>query len=137
MGVFSTTMLEAQNYQIPSPERVDILIQRKKTCTNELNLAEDELKTMEEDPDSYSLSEYLEVKKLVDELKKCVASFNEELEKLRKDYPGWFNNPSAVANGKKKGDHITPRQVEIDYDALHRKILAVIARYGALDKPKH
>ena len=134
--ILSSIDITAQS-QYPSPELVDTLLKELDSCKKNLKTYEEAITYADANPDEYTLAEYRRYKRMAVELELCIQSLRDRLDKLRKDHPDWFNNPSAVANGKKKGDHITPKQVEIDYDALYKKIHVAIKRFGQLEEPEH
>ena len=110
-------MLKAQTYQYPSPERVEALLEEIQECKALLQEAEESLKAMKANPESVTLKEYLDANKLLKTSEKCVANRRKELDKLREEYPGWFNGTGTVSSSK--------RNKQINGEALEKNWLQV------------
>ncbi len=134
--LFITDQAYTQVYQFPSQERVTTLLDQIDSCKSIMAETEALIKTMEADPESYSLAEYNSAKKLIDRAKACIYANRKELESIRKEYPGWFNEPS-VSMPLGKGETITPRQLEHGLSEIEAKIKLIISRMEAISKPNH
>ena len=93
--ILSAPMM-AQGYPSPSRQLVQTLLEQLDECKKDLTQAEKEIGIMENNPGQYSLETYLFNKKFIKELKACIKSSRNQLETLRKDYPGWFKQSKRL-----------------------------------------
>lgn len=130
--------LIAQNYTPPSRELVERLLNELENCKNIQKEAQKDLETLEANASSYTLADYMQVKNLINRAQSCINSRRTELDELRKDYPGWFNNPGvAITIGVHGMRSITPRQLQNKFDAIAAKINAALARFEKLPRPEN
>ncbi len=122
----------AQGYSSPSREQIEIFLLELENCKAFLTDSENLIKTMEADPESYTLAVYNAAKSQVETSKICVNARRAELDELRKDYPGWFNNPNATLP-LSKGHSITPRKLKLSIEDIQEKINTIIKRFEALN----
>ena len=125
--------LQAQ-YQYPSQERMQELLDQLEYCKQELKATQLEIKNMEENASEYTLAEYQESKMLVDRIKTCIAASRAELDNIRKEYPGWFNAKNAVLPYDRHQE-MTPISLEERLGELDKKIEEILNRFNDLDKP--
>jgi len=115
---FFTGIVYAQTYQYPSPERVETLLEEIKGCKALLEEAESSLKVMNADPESVTLKEYLDTQKLLKVAESCITKRRKELDKLREEYPGWFNGTGTVSSLKRnkeiEGEDVEKNWIRID-----------------------
>ncbi len=123
----------AQN-QIPSEERVEELLQQIDNCKSLVTQTENNIKKMEDNPGSYTLAEYNAAKEFLDRVKTCLNTSRGELDSIRKEYPGWFNSPSATMP-LGRGKEVTPRSLEEELSAIGKKIKAALKALDAIDEP--
>ncbi len=121
-------------YQIPSQERVETLLEQIDNCKRITTETEQLIETMEANPESYSLKDYNSAKELLERAKSCINISRGELDSLRKKFPGWFNSPNATMQ-LGRGNEITPRQLEKKVNDLDAKIRAVLERFNSIDNP--
>lgn len=123
-------------YQIPSQERVQELLNQIENCKNQIDKTEKNIATMEAQAASYTLAQYNNGKALLERIKFCLNMSRAELANLKKEYPGWFNDPDAIIN-LGKGIEIKPHDLQKKLNEIERKIKKVIDRMEALEKPKN
>ncbi|MEL6811332.1 MAG: hypothetical protein AAFP76_08370 [Bacteroidota bacterium] len=128
----------AQGYQVPSRELVETLLTQLEKCKANLANAEKGLIEMKKNPGEYSLETYLWVENNAKEARECITQRREELDRLRKDYPGWFNSPTAFTDIKLKYPEIhSPRELAELLDGIELKITKVLAEWKKLPRPEH
>jgi len=128
----------SQTYVSPSRELVQQLLNEIDKCKKDLANAEKGMAVMKKNPSEYSLETYLWVENLAKEAKECIAYNRKELDKLRDDYPGWFNSPSALAELNIRHPLFrTMQEVMADLNDMQAKIDAILARFKEFQKPEH
>jgi len=137
---FSTLLVTpsiAQGYQVPSRELVENLLKQLDECKKDLAQAEKEIGIMENNPGQYSLDTYLFNKKFIKELKDCINYSRGKLDTLRKDYPGWFNSPSAFSDIRLTWPKIhSPQEIAEVVARIERAVNDVRARFDKLQIPE-
>ena len=128
--------ITAQGYQSPSRELVESYLDQINSCKDFLNELEADIADMEKNAQQVTLAQYNEAKALHSRAKTCLAATRAKLDELRKDYPGWFNNPGAVLN-LSKGNHVTPKGLNKGLEAVTAKIRKLLDRLEAIEKPSH
>ncbi|MEW4925769.1 hypothetical protein [Algibacter sp. 2305UL17-15] len=136
LSLVFTLQTIAQTYTPPSRERVETLLEQIEECKEHIAVTESAIKAMEKDPTSYTLADYVAAEKYLRLSKKCVEVRRKELDSLRKEYPGWFNSPSATVTIK-KGRHISPKELEDIMERVQKQINKVLKAFGSVDKPQH
>lgn len=127
----------AQGYQSPSRQLVQTLLERLDECKKDLTQAEKEIGIMENNPGEYSLETYLFNKKFIKELKACIKWNRDQLETLRKDYPGWFNSSSAFADIRVSWPRIhSPVDMDTIIERMETALAQAVTRFEVLDEPK-
>jgi len=127
----------AQGYQVPTRELVESLLKQLDECKKDLAQAEKEIGIMENNPGQYSLETYLFTKKYIKELKGCVKYSRGKLDTLRKDYPGWFNSPSAFSDIRMHWPRInTPKEIEEALARIDALVAKAVAQFELLEEPK-
>ncbi len=121
-------------YQIPSQERVEILLEQIDNCKRIATETEQLIKTIEANPEAHSLKDYNSAKELLERTKRCINIYRGELNSLRKKFPGWFNSPNATMQ-LGRGNEITPRQLEKKVNEVEAKIRVLLERLDNIDEP--
>lgn len=133
----TTATISAQTYPIPSRELVQNLLEELDECKKNLERSENEIGIMENNPGQYSLELYLSTKAFIKELKACVKSNRAQLDLLRKDYPGWFNSPSAFADIRMSWPKIhSPQEIADALARVEARMERVFARFEILQVPE-
>ncbi|MDC8004924.1 hypothetical protein POV27_12755 [Aureisphaera galaxeae] len=129
----------AQGYTPPSRDRVEALLERADDCKKNIEKEEENLKMMEADPESVTLAQYNATKQAIAAYKKCLNVVRKELDSLRKDYPGWFNSPSATleVTVHRQIIIITPLIILAMLTDMEGVMKAIQARFGAIPEPGH
>ncbi|MEM7086171.1 MAG: hypothetical protein AAF489_08325 [Bacteroidota bacterium] len=136
--VMGFSEITAQTYVSPSRELVEQLLNRLETCKASLANANKGIAAMKKNPQDYSLETYLWVENLAKEADKCIADLRKQLDKLRKDYPGWFNSPSAFADINLRPPTLrSPLEMEDALAKIERKIHNALAQFKEFQKPEH
>ena len=136
-STFSVLPSMAQGYQVPSRELVESLLKQLDECKKDLAQAEKEIGIMENNPGQYSLDTYLFTKKYIKELKDCMKYSRGKLDTLRKDYPGWFNSPSAFGDIRLHWPKVnTPKEIAEALDRIDALVAKAVAQFDLLDEPK-
>lgn len=136
-STFSVLPSMAQGYQVPSRELVESLLKQLDECKKDLAQAEKEIGIMENNPGQYSLDTYLFTKKYIKELKDCMKYSRGKLDTLRKDYPGWFNSPSAFGDIRLHWPKVnTPKEIAEVLDRIDAQVAKAVAQFNLLDEPK-
>ena len=79
---------------------------------------------------------YLSTKAIIKELKACIKSNRAQLDLLRKDYPEWFNSPSAFADIRMSWPEMhSPHDIAGALERLEATMERVLARYESLQVP--
>ena len=133
--LFSLNMT-AQTYTPPNQNDVETLIDDIERCKSNIEKAEQQMEKLEADPGNYTYATYKNLQDAINENKKCVAAARKELEKLRKDYPGWFNSPSATVPNRQY-NWVTPRELQELLDEVERKMDELLSGFGDLIEPEH
>ncbi len=132
----SIHQIQAQNnFPFPSKERVETLLEIINNCKNGLEQFNEALELIENNPEDYSYADYQNAKGLKKLAEECIANSRKELDALRKDYPGWFNNP-GVMMPLSKGHQVNPRQLDDLLDELANKIAKLLNRFKVIKEPK-
>ncbi|WP_296385744.1 hypothetical protein [Winogradskyella sp.] len=126
----------AQGYTPPSRELIETLLEELEDCKANLTKAENKIKKMEANSASYTLAQYNHTKNAVEISELCIKARRDELDALRKDYPGWFNSPNAILS-LNRSRSITPRELVLAIETIEEKIAAAIKRAEALLEPKN
>jgi len=127
----------AQGYESPSRELVETLLEQLDECKRELTEAENGISLMEKSPGEYTLATYLATKDFIKKLKNCIKSSRSRLERIRKDYPGWFNSPSAFSDIRLSWPKInSPKEMEEALARMRVLMAQVIAQYEILEEPE-
>lgn len=127
----------AQGYQVPSRELVESLLEQLDECKKDLAQTEKEIGIMENNPGQYSLETYLFTKKYIKELKACMKFSRNQLDTLRKDYPGWFNSPSAFGDIRLNWPRInTPKEIEEALERMNELVAKALAKFEKLQEPE-
>ena len=127
----------AQGYQVPSRELVESLLEQLDECKKDLAQAEKEIGIMENNPGQYSLDTYLFTKKYIKELNDCMKYCRGKLDTLRKDYPGWFNSPSAFGDIRLHWPKInSPKEIEEALARMDELVAKALARFEKIQKPE-
>ena len=133
-----TSELFAQNYTPPSRQMVERLLNELERCKNIQKEAQKDLETMEANANNYTLADYMEVKNLISRAQSCINSRRAELDELRKEYPGWFNNPGVAITIDVHGMRsITARALQNKLASVEAKIDAILARFEKMPKPEN
>jgi hypothetical protein len=133
-----TSEVIAQGYESPSRERVETLLEQLEDCKDTQKELENNVINMELDPESVTLKEYNEAQRYANNAKACANILREKLDALRKDYPGWFNDPNATISVKKPvRKNITPREMQKYIDQVNESLETVLARLQALKPYGH
>lgn len=133
-----TSELISQNYTPPSRELVEQLLEELERCKDIQKEAQKDLENMEANANDYTLADYMQVRNLINRAQTCINSRRATLEELRKDYPGWFNNPGVAITIDVHGMRsITARQLQSMLESVENKIAAVLARFEKLPKPEN
>lgn len=137
---FSTLLVMptwAQGYQVPSRELVESLLKQLDECKKDLAQAQKEIGIMENNPGQYTLDTYLLNKKFIKELKGCMKYCRGKLDTLRKDYPGWFNSPSAFADIRLQWPNMhTPKEIAAALDRMDALLAKAVAQFELLEEPE-
>lgn len=115
--MFFLAPLSAQGYTPPSQELVEQLLQQINDCKKEAEALREFLKT---DLGIDAFLKYDEFKKnryRLEEVEECIRKTREQLDKLRKDYPGWFNAPNATVTVHDR-DQIAAKDLEKKLEEL-------------------
>ncbi len=135
---FFSSELIAQNYTPPSRELVENLLNELERCKDIQKEAQKDLENMEANANDYTLAEYKAVENLISRAQSCINSRRAQLDELRKEYPGWFNNPSAsITIGVHGMRSINARQLQNRFAAIEAKIADVLARFEKLERPEN
>ncbi len=135
--LFSSELI-AQNYTPPSRQLVERLLNELETCKNIQKEAQKDLENMEANANDYTLAEYKAVENLISRAQSCINSRRAELDELRKEYPGWFNNPGVAITIDVHGMRsITARALQNRFAAIEAKIADVLARFEKMPKPEN
>ena len=60
-----------------------------------------------------------------------------KLDTLRKDYPGWFNSPSAFGDIRLHWPKVnTPKEIAEALDRIDALVAKAVAQFDLLDEPK-
>ena len=129
----STTVI-AQGYQSPSRERVETLLEKLNVCMDVLKDLEQDIAYMESNPGKYTLEQYQDAKTYKKMAEGCIADTRNELDHLRKDYPGWFNSGSATVD-LGKGHAISANDLNARWDAIAKKMDKLLNRLNKISKP--
>ncbi|NND63996.1 MAG: hypothetical protein HKN48_12470 [Flavobacteriaceae bacterium] len=130
------TTTVAQNYNFPSRELVESILNDIDYCKNELKEAESNVAEMQGNPESYSLADYMNTKILIKRIKTCINVKRGQLDELRKEYPGWFNSPSAFSDIRIRwGGGPDPKAVNRLLDDMARRISEVLNDFDTIEKP--
>lgn len=107
----------AQTYTPPSKELVEELLEQINDCKKEAASLKAFLATDEGINAFLNYEAYKKSRHRLEKVEKCIAKTREELDKLRKDYPGWFNGSSTIdLSGRKK---ITAHELEQKVEELN------------------
>ncbi|MCP4978289.1 MAG: hypothetical protein GY931_19245 [Maribacter sp.] len=136
LSLFFALQAQAQTYNFPSQERVETLLEAIDKCKDVIADTQQRIKTMEANPDDYSLANYQDAKDLIDRAQGCLNQNRGELDSLRKEFPGWFNSPSTTMP-LKKGKTISSGGLNKKLAALENKIKAILDSMRELEKPEH
>ncbi len=132
------TTTVAQNYNYPSRELVEAILNDIDYCKNELKEAEADVAEMEGSPESYSLADYKDAQRLIERIKLCINVKRARLDDLRKEYPGWFNSPSAFSDIRIRwGGGPDPKAVQRLLNNMEERINNVLDAFSELEKPAH
>ncbi len=136
--VLSTSVTLAQGYTAPSRDRVEALLESIDNCKKNLKKEEQELKMMEADPESVTLARYNLTKDAIKLYKFCLEKSRKELDSLRKDYPGWFNSPSATmeATVHRRVLILTPAIILAFIPDMESFFKMISGRFAAIPEPK-
>jgi len=128
-------MLKAQTYPYPSQERVDTLLEEIQECKVLLQKMQESLDAMNATPESTTLKEYLDTKKLIEVGERCIADRRKELDKLREEYPGWFNGTGSVLSSKRNRE-IAGEDIEKEWLKIDILMRQLRESFDDIDKPK-
>ncbi|MBT8255929.1 MAG: hypothetical protein KJO23_05240 [Bacteroidia bacterium] len=113
---------------------LDELADCKKTKTE----TETRIAFMESNPGNYTLAQYLSAKEFLKDLKNCIKSNRAQLERLRKDYPEWFNSPSAFTDLRLSPPRLrNPPEMEDAIRELQEALDDMTNRFADLVQPEH
>jgi len=132
--IFSIQVQAQNNYPVPSQERVETLLEKINTCKMILEQFENSLKTIENNPTNYTYADYIQIKGFKESSEQCVATSRKELDAIRKDYPGWFNNPGVIMPLSNRQE-ISPEELERLEKAL-KEIANLRKRFAAIPIPE-
>ena len=119
---------------LPGPAQVNALIDAIKYCDKLIVEAEKALDNMEKNPSEGTYKEYKDWQKIREDATRCAAENRVKLEKLRKEYPGWFNQPSTTVDLGRAG-HMTARQLEDLLAEVEAKMDDILKRFLAIPEP--
>ena len=136
LSLFLVAQAQAQSYTSPSQESVEVLLRNINKCKEVMDNTQQKIKTMQANPDDYSLADYQDAQGLMERARACLHQNRNKLDALRKEYPGWFNSPSATIPIK-GGKTISSKGLKKNLDAIERKIKALLDGMEQLEKPEH
>jgi len=133
--ILSTNQINAQdNVPLPSQQRVETLLNSIDNCKTTIESFNNAINNMEENVGEYSLETYLDAKRWKKFAEDCLTASRKEINKLREDFPEWFNNPGIIMPiGRDR--HTSPRELLnfiIESSAL---IDELTERFSNLEEP--
>lgn len=127
--------IQAQQYEPPSREQVQRLLDELDECKDILKDAQGYLERMEENPEQVTLKTYQDTQKLINNAEGCIADRRKKLDELRKEYPGWFNSPNATVSIS-RGDFINPKELERLHKAIEIALASISKQLAAIKPPE-
>lgn len=113
LGLSFLVPASAQGYTPPSQELVTQLLSQINACKKEATALKEFLATDQGIDAFINYEAYKKSRYRLEEVEKCIAKNREELDTLRKNYPGWFNGSSTI---------ILPDRNEIIARELEQKV---------------
>lgn len=126
----------SQSAIFPSRETVESLLQKLDECKQSLKGGQDGIKTMQANPTGFSLKLYLATQEQVRVAKLCIQYLREDLDELRKQYPGWFNSPGTVMP-LGRGREISASELTRSINSATTELVELEADFDILDEPHH
>jgi len=124
---YSLIPIQAQPVVAPGPDRVQELYDAIASCKKSIKELEIKIKDMQEQGET-SKPEYIAAEAMIDYGEACVRLCRQDLDKLKKDYPEWFNQSGATIDLGDKHGNKAPW--ELEKEAQNLMIALVRIRRG-------